>query len=150
MNVNKKEEIEIICDGIMSNLSKYLNNEVYVEKDDKYYLIKSYTDTINTKILTIKINKEFFSFSLIDTARAGYVMFNYSPKNITKENQHNTGDFEVNISEYFFKKYEEWLIYKTDEYLIIKMKHLENSLYKTFSIDKKVKRKKVVKFINEI
>jgi hypothetical protein len=56
--------IEQICDSLLTNVIKYLYNDVYVEKTDNFFTIKTYHNQKDKKEFSIKINRSEFHFNL--------------------------------------------------------------------------------------
>lgn len=146
--------IDEICDSIMRNIIEYLSEEVYVEKEDKFFIIKSYNNNTKNseKEFLVKINKNEFYFNLYKkststiTAQGFYIT---APNNL-KEKNYETGSFNVKISSKIFNKYENWIISKSNEYMLQKINSLQSNLYLDFKLDKILKRKKITKnIINE-
>ncbi len=145
---NNKKDIEATCYSIMDNIVNYLSDEVYVEKSENTYVIKSFHNE-NKKNFSIRLNRSEFSFELNKTSSITQVTFVIGIVNNSKDKIYESGNFNIKMGCELFNKHEKWIIDKSEEYLLSKMKSLESNLYKSFNIDKKLKRKKINNILNK-
>jgi hypothetical protein len=143
-----KKDIEATCFSIMENIVNYLSDEVYVEKLENAYIIKSFNNE-NKKNFSIRINRSDFQFDLNKSSGIVHATFTLGISNNPKDKIYDSGSFNVKISNELFNLHEKWITDKAEEYLLFKMKSLESNLYKDFNIDKKLKRKKINNILNK-